>query len=193
MNRKHQILIVTSITLSILFGVPLFTSTEYSILQLQKFFSVPGTEFVIGNAIVSKPTNWLLSTSRKQANGDVTFFGLVPEWMTSKNTKAPTEPYYSFVILNEYKVISRIDFIETPVIQNEKLTAIIQSIKKDNASESQSDPRRKLLKVKQWDALSVEEVEPNGTLFIYVPELKLTIRLAEPSLLGSIDIISRAK
>lgn len=185
--KRKTLLYAISIAITLIFLHPIFTSIEYSLLQIERLFSAPGEKFVVGDAIISKPRNWLLSTSRKHANSTVVFFGVFPEWLAFNNVAAPIGPYYSFLVLDEYKVMAQIDFLETPADLNEQLILLLQNMK-SNPLGHQNGPQRKLIKIKQWDALLTEPIKKNGPEFIYIPELKLTVRTANFTLLENISI-----
>ena len=183
---RRVLIYATSAILLALISVLVFTSREYSILLLQEWFAIPGTDFRIGRAIISKPNNWMLLMSRKHDNEKTLFFGMFPEWVAIREVRAPMEPFYMFKILDKYQVVSHVDFIEIPIAQNTKLTTYIQNFKQVNMSEAAS--KWELMRVKQWDALS-SKIEEHGTaVYVDIPELKLSIRLSSLSILDSIDI-----
>lgn len=102
----------------------------FLILKVQNLVNVSGNTFVIGDAKVSRPSNWMLSTSRETANSKIIVFSFLPESLIPMKINGPSEPFKSFAVYNSMIQIGDITFIETPVEENCKLRLLEERIKR---------------------------------------------------------------
>lgn len=112
---------------------------DFLILKVQNLLNASGKTFVIGDAQVFRPSNWMLSTSRETPKGEVIVFAFLPESLIPMKIDGPSEPFKSFVVFNNADRNGQITFIETPLEENCKLRLIEERIKRGEIPSTNRD------------------------------------------------------
>lgn len=168
----------------------LLTNFRESLLLLQNLAGVPGDQFSIGSAVISKPHNWLLYSSRSKSGDQIDVLGFLPSWL-ARDISGSTERYFSFRKVTRNGVSSHITFIEITRENNEKVAVLIQDEERQRQHSTESSQWRRV-HVKGWDALIHESTEPQykGLTSVYIPTLQINIKLTDVELLKDVSISS---
>lgn len=173
MKRKTW-LSFTSVVLCLTGIFLILLSNDSVMAALQDFLNIPGREFQIGTATVTKPRHWLLLSSRDAINAQNKIFGIVPGWVLWKAQRAPRERYLSFRIQAPSGNIN-ITFLETEPSLNQRLSTIPRNGEDPSLSRiACSWDQRRIL---DFDAI---ECKAQTTRVIYFPEVQVTA-IIEPS------------
>lgn len=191
-DRIRQLLLwkwrnVIVIALSVLAIVLTAASNDRALSEIQSYLDIPGRNFEIGDAVIEKPSNWLLLADKGKGNDQVRLFGMLPWWFSpDKEINPRNERYLLFRVLsdNQNKVVA---FFETPHETNEKLKYISQHF---NAVDAQSFCGLQIRHLHNYDALECRPVTKDSDYVIYIPEIQITISVKpyDPNFINSLLI-----
>lgn len=182
-NTKKKYVVVL---IFLVFGIGFWSlfCINKTILAFQNTFL--GLEKIyVGNAVITKDHNWMLSSHRESRNSNAVIFGLLPESMAMGSHKPPEGIYYIFYNVDGCNTYSEITFTEIEDIQLDKVKKVISR----NSYLQPNDNEWEIVKVGNWDILVLHM--PNDEYSVTIPELRLNILTDNRDVIKELSFMSR--